>query len=341
MSSRRAPPGVFATLLLSAAAAAAPPAPINDLTDKANLGPAEKAQIKAYVDYWCVQLEGEDPVEVSRARTELLKPLRAIKVLTPFRFAMTDASLEHLEKIIAGDGNQSTQSAINAMQVVGALGTVKALDSILAHCDSDREKRFPVRLWAAKSFGLTVPLLNQNDINRGVRELGRAATHEEESLALRRQFEAISSVRNDISRDEQVKVLNATADRMARAEGPSPLMEATYRAVQLMMTQFADLDVQQQQQVGTVLAPVLGEVQEVAEKHWDQAQNDQHARDVYGDAVRVSEQLLSYIDTVTRPKGPTPKSQLDLSWQQRDKPRFRQDRGAWESVLKQPPYRPP
>lgn len=345
MTSRRALPGVLATLLLSAAAvAAAPPASINDLAVLTNLGAPEKAQILAYVEHWCTQLAGEDPLEIAKARTELLKPLRAINVRTPFRFAMTDAALPLLEKIIAADNTAATHNAINAMQVVGLLGTPKALDTILAHCDSEREARFTVRLWAAKAFSMTAPLetLSVNDINRGIRELGRAAGHEEEWLALRRQFEAISIPKpNDVSRDVQIQVLASTAARMARAEGPSPLMEATYRAVWLMMTQFPNLEVSQQQQMGAVLAPILGVVQEVAEKHWNQAQNDRHARDVYGDAVRVSETLLNYIDRVTRPKGPTPKSQLDLSWQQRDEARFKLDRGAWASVLGQPPYRAP
>src|SRR5262245_32450641 len=200
MSSRGALPGVLIALLLGStrATAASPPQPINDLAVKASLEASDKARIDEYATYWLDQLAGSDPAEIAKARSELLRPLRSPDVRQPFRFAMTDSVLPKLTEVLDGDNIQATY---NAMQVVGLLGTPKALDVILLHCDGEHESRYPLRLLAAKAFEQTLLLatLSPNDITRGVRALGAAAGHEEEWLPLRRQFEAMARVNTDVA----------------------------------------------------------------------------------------------------------------------------------------------
>ncbi|MHC4416513.1 MAG: hypothetical protein ACYS0G_14670 [Planctomycetota bacterium] len=342
MTSRRSIFGlllVYLTVTAASVTEAAPPPPINNLTATANLTPAQRSHIREYAEYWCGVLAQATPVEVAGARAKLLDPLRQVQVGDVFRWEYSSAALAPLQDIIGGT---NPHTATNAMHVVAFLGTERALEFIVNQCDITVEKDFGARLTAANCFMIAVRLgtLGENETNRALRRLGRAASEEEKWLVLRRQFEAIASVDSAVSRDVQVNVLRATTQRMAKKEaGPSELMQAVYPALKLVRDEY--LQLRDQKPFGKELAPVLCDVCSVANDHWDNAQNDPDAKTTYGGAVHISENLLRLIDPELRPGQGTPKTDLGRSWRNSNKPQFSTDHGKWQVVLRRPPYGKP
>ncbi|MHC4081257.1 MAG: hypothetical protein ACYS15_14890 [Planctomycetota bacterium] len=334
-------PGALLAAAVAAAASAAPPARITHLADSVTLNEQQRQEIRGYAEYWCDELLAEDPAVVDEAREKLIDPLvRPVRVGQSFRFTYADATLPHLEEIIADAG---PQAAVCAMQIAAMLGTPRALETIVQHSSIQDQQEFGLRLWAAKSFPIAVgeEVLPLNEIDKALREFGDAASREQNWLVLRRQFEAIASVEGNVSRDEQVRVLRSTTDRMEAQEGPSDLMQAAYPALKLMLDEYLKLEPVQQESFGKSLAPILCDLCTVANKHWDSAQQDDVARVTYGGAVHISENLLRLIDGRVRPRQAGPRTELGPAWKNRQKLRFSDDHEAWRSVLSKPPYRSP
>jgi hypothetical protein len=330
--------GPLAAAITTAAATAAPPPRITHLADAATLAQRDRSDIREYAEFWCAELKNQDPMAVDTAREKLADPLvRPVRVSEVFRFAYADAVLPHLTQILDDD---STQAGVIAVQIAAELGTPQALDTITDHASVDDEKDFGIRLWAAKGFPIAVgqKALTPNEIDRAVRLLGDAASKEPNWLVLRRQFEAIASVGGGASRDEQVRVLRATTDRMVNQEGPCDLMQAAYPALKLMLDEYLRLDPPQQRTFGKDLAPVLMDLVTVANNHWDSAQKDDVARVVYGGAINISENLLRLIDGTVRPSSAGPSTELGPAWHNRQKSRFTDDREKWLAVVSGPPY---
>jgi hypothetical protein len=332
-------PGVLLAAAAAAAVTAAPPTPITRLAGVARLGEREHQQIQDWADHWCQELLADDPSVVDTARERLTDPLlKPVRVGEPFRFAYAEATLSHLEGTIE---NGSSQAAVSAMQIAAMLGTPRALETILRHCSIEDEQEFGLRLWAAKSFPIAVgeEVLPITEIDKALRRFGDAASREQNWLVLRRQFEAIASVKSILAREEQVRVLRSATDRMEEQPGPSDLMQAAYPAVKLMLDEYLKLQPEQQEAFGKSLAPVLCDLCTVANKHWDGAQEDDVARVSYGGAVHISENLLFLIDGRVRPRQAGPRTELGPAWRNREKNRFTSDHAAWQAVLSRPPYR--
>lgn len=334
--SRCAMPGALLVVLAAgvsvASAQGTPPQRINHLVNYSVYGQQDRDRIHAWADYWCGRLERAEPVDVKEIKKNLLDPLTSpVRVDEPFRLAYTEAALPRLRRVIDGD---DPHKAYNALQVVGSLGTIEALDLLLAHCDIDDESRTGIRLWAAKGFVLSVRerTLSTNDVNRGVRALQRAAERETKPLVLRRQFEAIDAVNNNVSRDAHLAVLDATVERMAGEEsGPSGLMSSTIPALKLIRDRWLQLDGAAKQELGRELQPILCGVLTVARRHWDVAQTSP-MKDDYGEAVELSENVLTVITVAAN----APQTQMGRAWRDRDKPRFTTDHDRWMSILKRP-----
>ncbi len=332
------------TALLTCPAHAAAPARISHLVDNANLSERDRDDIRRYALHWA---GGRNPAEVDEARAKLIEPLRAVRVGDLFRFEYSKAVVPHLEKVIL-DG--STHAAVNSLQVVALLGTPDALKVILAHASIEDEDDFGIRLWAALAFPIAVEqgVLPQNKINEALRRLEKAASREAAAsgaadaqyqwLVVLRQFEAIASVRNSVSRDVLVKVLKAVTLAMEKQQGPSDLMQATYPALMLILNEYLTLDSANRETVGKSLAPVLCDLCTVAAAHWGNAQVDEAARKSYGGAVHISENLLKLIDARVRPNQMRPRTELGPAWRDRDKNRFERDHNKWRAVLLGPPY---
>lgn len=335
MTGRRVISGLLLAAAFAASAAAAAPPRINHLTNEPRLSDRDRAAIREYAEYWCDQLMSDDPEKVDEARVRLIEPLRAVQITEVFRFEYSDDALDRLQKVVAG-GNP--QSAVGAVQVMALLGTPRALEALVELADITKEKRFGVRLWAAKAFPLAVQqgTVPENDVNRALRQLGQAASREEDWLILRRQFEAIVSVEGRTSRDVQINVLEATTKRMGQGPAPSDLMQAIYPSLKLLRDEYLQMKTIDQGLFGKALAPALGEVCTVADRHWDQAQASDAARKAYGGAVLISETLLTMIHGTVG--GTSVRTQLGPAWRDRDRGRFNADQNTWQAILRQPPY---
>jgi hypothetical protein len=236
------------------------------------------------------------------------------------------------------------------MQILAMLGTPASVEIIVTHASIDNEPDFGTRLAAARGFPIAIRqnALPSMEINKALRELGDAAAsevlaaadaHDQKSwLVLRRQFEAISSVKSQTSRDVQVKVLKAATEAMENREGPSDLMRATYRALLLVRNEYLGLQPRDQEAIGKSLAPVLCDLCTVAAAHWDNAQKDATARESYGGAVQVSENLLRLIDAQVRPNQSRPRTELGPAWRNGEKGQFNNDHDKWRTLLLAPPY---
>jgi hypothetical protein len=341
---------VAATLATAThATLAAAPARIGNLVDKSNLTERDRGDIRQYAEFWGRQLNETAPSDVDEARGKLGDPLRAVRVGEVFRFEYSDAVVDHLAKVVK-DG--SPHAAVNALQILALLGTPASLDVILAHSSIEQEPDFGIRLWVAIGFPTAVRqnALPNNEINKALRDLGEAAASEARAavnkrdddktrwLLLRRQFEAISSVKSQTSREVQVKVLRAVTEAMDTRQGPSDLMQATYRALLLMRNEYLDLPAADQERMGKSLAPVLCDLCTVAAAHWDNAQKDKTARESYGGAVHISENLLKMIDARVRPNQTGPRTELGPAWRNARKDQFTNDHDKWRTLLLGPPY---
>ena len=221
---------ISAPLLATLAAA---PARISNLVDKRNLSERDSGDIREYAAFWGRQLhEAPAPAGVDEARAKLGDPLRAVRVGEVFRFEYSDAVVVHLDKTVR-DG--SPHAAVNALQLLALLGTPASLEVIVAHASIEQEPDFGIRLWAAIGFPTAVRqnALPNNEINMALRDFGEAAASEALAavnmgqddktrwLLLRRQFEAISSIKSRTSREVQVKVIKAVTEAMDKRQGPA------------------------------------------------------------------------------------------------------------------------
>lgn len=333
---------VVALAFLSPATRAAPPPRISHLTDVAVINQRNKDLIAGYAEYWCRQLRDPDPELIEEAQDKLIEPLRAVQVREAFRVEYTRAALPCLGDVVE---KGELQSRVNAMQVVAWLGTPRALEVILDHANAENQPDFATRLWAALSFPVAVDqgTLPQNEINQALRKFGKAAKEEKSWLILRRQFEAIAWVESPVSRELQVEILKSTTRRMAANNpGPSDLISATYPALKLIRDEYLQLvdRPDEQKPFGKELAPVLCDVCSVANAHWEQAQENSAAKNEYGGAIHIAENLLRLIDPDQRPGARTPQTQLGPAWKKSDQPRFIADHHKWQAVLSAPPYNP-
>ncbi len=337
---------------LAGAAHAADPARISHLVDKSLLNERERGEIRRYSDFWGQALDSEKPGEVDKARERLGQPLSAVRVGDVFRFEYSKAVVKHLDTVV-NDG--SPHAATNAMLILSLLGTPSSLEVMLDHASIEDEPDFGIRLTAANGFPIAVSqdALPNMEINKALRDLGEAAASEARAaaaaagddqvswLVLRRQFEAINSVKSHTSREVQIKVMKAATEAMEAREGPSKLMQATYRALMLIRNEYLRLPQAEQETVGKSLAPVLCDLCTVAAAHWDNAQQDETARKTYGNAVRMSERLLKMIDSQIRPNQAVPRTELGPAWQDRKKNQFTNDHDTWRTLLLDPPYNKP
>ncbi|MCZ6445319.1 MAG: hypothetical protein O6758_03950, partial [Planctomycetota bacterium] len=247
---------MFLAVGIASLAWGGPPAIGSGLPGAANLTPKQRINIREYAGHWCDQLALSGQDDVAKVRWKLVEPFRAPSVRDVFRYEYAQAALPQLQEIISGD---NPLTAVNAMLVVGFLGTERALETIVDHCDIEDEPRFHVRLWAAKALVIAVEQesIAERDVNRALRRFGHAAGREKKWLILRRQFQALASVNGPVSREVQLSVLGDTADRMMQSGNiPCELMQAVYPALKRMRDDLIVLGRDEQQTFGRVLAPV-------------------------------------------------------------------------------------
>ena len=319
--------------------AKAPPRPLSRdiISATSPLSVQELAQVENWAEYWCRRLDSDDPQAVENARDEVLRPLTSL--LRPsdlFRFQYSKVALPHLKNAIA---SPHPHAAVNAMIVLPLLGSDRALQLLLEHCDQRNEPRRYVRQRAAAGAKAMLnprrPFnLRQAAVRNAVRELRDAARNEPDWLILRHQFEAMAEVNDPGARGHLVNALEAVVERVALVNGePSALIEAVYSAVYRLRNRFVTLSLDEQQELGRKLAPVLDRVCEVARIHWNVAQDDPEAKKTYGGAIKVCEEFLKIIHQQMRADRSAPRTQLKRHWDDRNKPRFEVDKQQWSDII--------
>ncbi len=330
----------FALAAVVCGALGAPP-PINGLVGQNSLSPPDRAHVRTYAEFYCNQLAAGDIPTAEEAKQQLLDPLRSPVISGYFRLEYSKVLVENLAAAIDGD---KPHAAVNAMYLIGSLGTERALEVIKDHIDAQKEDCFELRLWAAKAFQMIAEAdqLDPNDLNPLLRQLGIACRNETEPLVLRRQFEAIASVDSPVARDVLLDAISKKLDELKAQAQPSRLMDAIYPAIVRLRGQFLNhrLNAAEQQVFGKQAANLLYKVFEVGSAHWNIIQADEKTRHEfrsYKGAIGVAESFLKTIDRTVRAAEP-PRTQLITAWENIDKPRFDQEHRNWADVLAGPPY---
>ena len=337
MSTPQSKSAAFVVFILGVVVSAAlgDPRPITGLVGQSSLTPQQRDQIRTYAEFYGNQLATGDIPAVEHAKRQLLDPMRAPRVTGEFRSAYSKVLTPGLAGVIAGD---NPHAAVNAMQLLGFLGTPAALDVLKDHIDSKDEDCFEIRLWAAKAFRMAAEAgrLKADDLNPLLRQLGAACRSETNPLVLRRQFEAIASVDSSIARDVLLSAVGKKLDELQGQADPSRLMEAIYPALVHLRDQYLRLDRNEQATFGAKIAPQLSKVFGVGSTHWDKAHREEVGCSYRG-AIRVAESFLKTIDRTVRAAEPPP-TQLVTAWENGDKPRFEAGHQDWLDILTSPPY---
>lgn len=327
-------------MLLFAAPVAAQPASITPLASAPGaLTDRDREAIVSYARYWTAQLSASNGEAVSLARRRLLEPLRSPGIRLIFRDEYSRAAVPELERIV-NEANGSIP-LVNALQIMGSFGTEQAMRTLVDRADPDTEPRMAARLWAANGFRLAV---DQNVIGRDrltpyIRDLSRAAERETHWMVLLREFEALSTVSNELARESQINVLTAALDRVESDHDESAqLMHAVRRALVLFREQYLQLNPTEQRTMGAMLAPQLGRVLALGQSQWEQAMADSAIKTVYHGAIQLAETQLRIIDQQLRSNGDTPRTTLDSAWSRTDQAAYSSDVAKWSTILDRPPY---
>ena len=344
MSTPQSKSAAFVVFILGVVVSAAlgDPRPIAGLVGQSALTPQQRDQIRTYGEFYCNQLATGDIPAVERAKRQLLDPMRAPMVTGEFRSKYSRVLTPRLTAVIDGD---NPHAAVNAMQLLGFLGTPAALDVLQDHIDSKDEDCFAIRLSAAKAFRMAAEAgrLEADDLNPLLRQFGAACRSETEPPVLRRQFEAIASVDSSVARGALLSAVGKKLEELQRQTEPSPLMEAIYPALVRLRDQYLNLRLgaADQKVFGKDVAHLLCKVFEVGLAHWDKIQSDELTRTEIGrsyrGAIRLAGSFLKTIDRTVRAAEP-PRTQLGAAWENADKSRFEAGHQDWHAVLTGPPY---
>jgi hypothetical protein len=187
-----------------------------DLPAEVVRGQPQPEQLQAYVDENVALLSSQDPREVSRGRTMLLRPLDDRQASVRFRDAYSATLLPKLEPLVAGS---SEMNGINALVVAGALATKPATLLIEQY---SQDPRVAVRYAASAALGRTfraisdsAPAIVGSEAAALVQRLaGRLATEESADVF---DAEVRSLIRAaDITRDGYQAASAAALSGMAR-----------------------------------------------------------------------------------------------------------------------------
>ena len=314
----------------------------------APLKPEQVAILEQFTDAHLRDLQSDDYAQAARALQQLEDPIRRPGVTSLFRDEYSRVLTPKLGPVVAQQENH--YAAVNAMQLAGQLKTRPALDLAMKHVAQSKEDRAPIRVVAAKAVRLAAMELLKNQVNAravdaATRDLARAAKEETNWIVLLRQLETLGSINTPIALTEELDVLSAVAKRMAAQDEPSDLIHAVFPAMFSLQRRLIAPDVPmpptQQAAMGKALAPVCGEVLDVARTHFDSAQLSEGSKQTYGSLVNVAEQTMLKIDAFVAPSSTqrAPPAQLKDSWEKNDKPRFEQGVELWMQRLESPVYK--
>lgn len=334
---------VAIVLAMGVSAAFGDARPIDSLVRANSLSQAQLDQIEDFAKFYCNNLSSGDIKLVESAKKQIIKHARSPLSSLYFRSVYSRRLIPHLKPVIDGE---SPHAAVNALQIVGFLGTDEALNVIEDHINIDNEESFAKRLWAVKAFVVAVENGNPtaNQLNPVLRQLGMACKTETQPMILQSQFSAISKVNSTIAREVLLDALTTRLEDLEKEDKPSVLMAAIYPALIALRDQYLSpaLAPNAQRAFGAKIAPSLCKVFNVSLAHWDATQLDAKVKNQfassYWGANRVAEGFLkTIVRKLGSPKAP-PRTQIADAWVDGDKARFESDHKTWHKIVSQPPY---
>jgi hypothetical protein len=339
-------------MITSAATAQSGSRGIASLVSQTNFTPTQLTNIETFTGDWASQLA--TGTDVRRARRELITPLAAPGVTPIFRQIYTAAVLDDLAKVV--DEQEEISRAINAIQVMGHLGSRRAQSWLLDHLDVEVEPRMPVRLWSAIAFrrSLDQGQIEHRSLLSQLRSVHRAIDSEPHWLVIMRDFELLKSVtKMDLSdlpggdaiksqaQSLQLDALESLLNRVTDESAPAnDLINAVRPALMGLRSEYLDyrLTASAQRAFGLALAKQLGRVYDASTVHFESAQDSEH-KNAYGSSLQLAEELLKLIDGQLRGADTVPRTSSITAWENGDQAVIETNGQTWSAVLSRPPYK--
>lgn len=194
-------PALATCLLLALALGLAAPAaraqtPLTaDTIQAVNLGPEQAAAIRQYPTEPLARLASDQPRDIRAARDRLLEPLRDPRASVVFRQAYADALVPQLAAITK---DPRDLNAVNALRILGEVGTPSALDALEAAL---ADQRLPVRYAAVMGMERTLlairsvsPAVGADRLSRVLARLGRVVAQDQSPEVVQAAVRALASV---------------------------------------------------------------------------------------------------------------------------------------------------
>lgn len=344
------------------------PENLDRLSSLTTLNPSQISKIDAFVDYWSKRLNSNSSAEVKEARNVLIRPLVLIggrPASLAFRSTVSKAILPALNETIS---NGETYQAINAIQVVSALGTPKAIDTLEDHLEPDLEKRSEIRLWAAIGLGRAFGFkegLRSDTLKGSLRSLTRGAEVETDPLVLRREMESLdAAVRNprpdnlggkelrEFAVDMEIDVLKKTIERIESGDVPPTMLYALQPSLVLIRNQYIDPQLQQSSRsgsggrneklasyIGRKSAPEIARIYTIVISKNDDIRQDPQLILTTGLLLESSEATLKLVDKNLRSNESMPSAtSVRELWDSGRIKDLEATRDQWKTVMAGSPY---
>ena len=344
---------VLCLLALTGPVAAFAPSSISSLASKTSLNDAQKQKSSDYATYYVNQLETGDAEEVMRARAKLIEPMTNMigSISSIFRGTYSSDVLPALERIIGTDENYRS---INALQVIGFLGSDSAIRLLVDHSDVAEEPSVEKRLWAAIAMREAVRRsdLSPRKIKSAARDLKRAVETETDWRVLTGQFETISSIAQiELSEDEggedlrafgremQIEVIEEVVNRLKSNSTPIGLIHSLQPGIATVRQQYLDGSRTLREEIGLGLAPPLQAVYVIVVERFDELnESSPDVQQAAWFALQISEETLKSIDASMRKGDTTATMQSETAWKNGQRDVIKQHGEVWAGILSGPPY---
>ena len=340
-------------LALASPVAAFAPSSISSLASKTSLDDTQKKKINDYASYYVNMLETGDPEDVMRARAKLIEPMTNMigSISAIFRGTYSSDVLPALSRIIQTDENYRS---INALQVIGFLGSDSAIRMLIDHSDVSEEPSVEKRLWAVMAMREAIRRsdLSPRKIKSAARDLKRAAETETDWRVLTGQFETISSIAQiDLSEDEgggdlrefgrelQIEIIELVVNRLQSNSTPIGLIQSLQPGIATVRQQYLDGTRDLREKIGPALAAPLQGVYVVIVNRFDELnESGPEIKEAAWFTLRISEETLKAIDTSIRNGGTSLTMESETAWKNGQRDVIKKHGEDWADVLSNPPY---
>ena len=196
MCKLRFTPLLFA-ILFNATVVAAPQS-IDRVVGNSDISEEGENKIQAYAEGWSEELGSSDFEQMEFAYKKLIAPFAPEAHMTPYARSLYGKYLKSGLSNLLSRTNKNEAAAVDALQVIGLLGTEQGCGILLNHADSGTEPRSALRLWATVGLGSSFLTgeLAPNRIERYARLLSNYVNKERAWYVLARQFDSLAALQS-------------------------------------------------------------------------------------------------------------------------------------------------